>query len=293
VIGAPESRLLPSYRLDGSNCWVYNRVVSRLIVLPSPSPAVVLNRYEGAVFKEFGQLFEPPLSSSPLRHLARDPQEASFVVVLENRSEKAITGLRYRWEMTWESGNRRSHTTSGDSYAVDVYRAVAEPGSRHLISPSGSVDETLLKHVLAGGGFIAGASASKHSWADVVEVTFEIHLVLFADGEIAGPDPDGYTEELQCRKPAVEFIARQIRLARAEGRDITPVLAALAEAPAFGGLGHAQGDPLVHWVRHYAQDYLRNMHRKIGRLDMGEAKLQYLENRPTLPQFYRRHLPSE
>jgi hypothetical protein len=42
---------------------------------------------------------------------------------------------RYAWRTTDEFGKHNSHTVSSDSYAVDVYRAVAEPGSRHLISP--------------------------------------------------------------------------------------------------------------------------------------------------------------
>ena len=43
----------------------------------------------------------------------------------------------------------------------------------------------------------------------------------------------------------------------------------------------------------YARDYLRHVHRKIGDLDMGKARLRHLENRPTLPKFYRRLPPSE
>jgi hypothetical protein len=44
--------------------------------------------------------------------------------------------------------------------------------------------------------------------------------------------------------PAAEFVAKQIRLAQAEDRDITPVLSALVEIPCLGRLGHAQSDPL-------------------------------------------------
>lgn len=271
-------------------------VMLQLNILPSPSPEVVVSRYEKGAFPRFEPLFETPSVSSPLHHLARDPQEASISVVLENRSEKPITAWRYRWETLNVSGKRRTNTCSNDSYAVDVHRAIAEPGTHHLISTtSGSVDEALIDHVLAGGGLISmkvGAE-SDPSFGDIVELAFEIQLVLFADGEIAGPDPDGYVTELICRKPAAEFIARQVRLAKTEGRDVTPVLSALAETPSLRGPGRAQGDPLIHWVRHYARDYLHNMHRKIGGVDMSEATLKHLENRPALPKFYRRQLPSE
>jgi len=264
--------------------------VLRLNILPSPSVEVVLTRYEEATFPTFSQLFDTPSASSPLRHLARDPKEASAAIVLENRSEKAITGLRYRWGMTDESGQHRTHTVSSDSYMVDVYRAVAEPRSRHLITPSGSLDETLIDHVRSGGGLISWRiSGSKPSLARIVERSFEIDFILFADGEIVGPDTDRYAAELKCRKPAAKFIAKQVRLATEEGRDVSPVLSALAELPCLGGsLGHAHGDLLVHWTRHYAREYLRAMHRKIGAFDMREAKLRHLENRPSLPKFYRR-----
>jgi len=94
--------------------------------------------------------------------------------------------------------------------------------------------------------------------------------------------------ELRSRKPAAEFVAKQIRRARAEGRDVEPVLPALAEIPCFGRLGHVQGDPLVHWTRHYARNYRLQMHLKTGDLDWAEASLLHLENRPTLPKLYRR-----
>jgi hypothetical protein len=262
----------------------------QLTIFPSPSPVVVVHRYDSAAFPAFAPLFEAIAESSPLRHFVRNPEEATFSIVLENRGEKAITAWRYQWVSTSAAGERRIHKFSSDGYGVDMFRPVAEPGSRHLITPSTSVDEALLKQIGAGGGFIASVSGGKRSWTEVGELTFEIQFLLFADGEIAGPDPDHYALELQCRKRGAEFIAKQIRLAEAEGRDVTPVLSALAEAPSLGGLGLAQGDPLLHWVRHYAKDFLRNMHRKLGEFDMREAKLRHLENRPDLPKFYRRPL---
>jgi hypothetical protein len=249
---------------------------------------VILSAYDGGAFPKFACLFEPPPPSSALRLLARPPEEAPASVVLENRSAKAITALRYRWTMTDASGKSNTRVSAHDSYRLDVFDPVAQPGSRHLLSPvSGSVAEALIDHVLAGGGCVA-MGGSKPSLTNVAEVALEFDLVLFADGEIAGADRDGYTRELQCRKPAAEFVVRQVRLAMAEGRDVTPVLKALAEIPCIGRLGQAQSDPLVHWTRYYAEEYLRSRDRKIGETDWAEATLRHLENRPDLPRFYRR-----
>jgi hypothetical protein len=59
----------------------------------------------------------------------------------------------------------------------------------------------LLDHslVLAGGGFIGSGSTAKRSLVGTIELAFEIHLILFADGEIAGPHPDHFAIELQAR----------------------------------------------------------------------------------------------
>jgi hypothetical protein len=71
----------------------------RLNLVPSPHPEVVVSRYDEALFLEFRPLFErteaPRFMPPGFRH---DPSQASTVVVLENRSEKAITALRYRWD---------------------------------------------------------------------------------------------------------------------------------------------------------------------------------------------------
>lgn len=257
----------------------------RFDILPSPTAAIVLNRYERLLFPIFDELFETASPSSPIFHIARVLQEAAVAVVLENRSDKAITAWRFLWRLTDSFGKQHPITMSGDSYAVDVFRPVAEPASRHLVTPSGCVSEALLEHIRSGGGLM-GVGTTR-SFPDVAEVTFEIHLIVFIDGEIAGPDPDHFAAELQGRKPAAEFVAKQIRIAQAEGRDITPVLTALIEAPSLGSLGRPQGDPFFNSVRHYARDYLQHMHRKIGDLNLAEARLRHLEHRPELPKFYR------
>ena len=222
----------------------------------------------------------------------RANKEASVALILENRSEKPITAWRFQWVMTDTSGRQVTSTTCGDSYAADVFRPVADPDSRHLISPSGCVSQTSVGRILEGGGLLGSVSTANRFDSGLAEVTFEIHLIVFVDGEIAGPDPNRFAAELQGRKRAAEFVAKRIRMAQAEGSDVTPILTALAEAPSLGALGSPQCDPLFHSVQHYAREYLRHMHRKIGNVDMAEATLRSLENRPALPKFYCHALPA-
>jgi hypothetical protein len=263
--------------------------VRPLKIVPSPSSQVAITLFDEVLFPRFKPIFLPQPEDSPLRYFVRDPAEIPLTLVLENRSEKAITGLRYRWRKLDQSGKVRNHSVSSDSYWIDVFRPVAAPGSRHLIAPSGSLDEAMLDHAQAGGSFIGGKiSGTIGPLPEVVEVTFEIDLVVFADGEIAGPDPDKFAVELQCRKRAAEFVARQVRLADAERRDATPLITALADIPHLSRSGHGYYDPLVHMTVKFAHEYLRRVQHKIGALDMREVELRRLENRPELPKFYRR-----
>ena len=109
-----------------------------------------------------------------------------------------------------------------------------------------------------------------------MEVWFGIDLLLFADGELAGSDPDRFALELQCRKRAADFVTQQIRAAASEGREAVPVLAALRDVP------HLHDDALARTVSHFARESLRRPAHAF------EAALEYLESRPELPEFYRR-----
>jgi hypothetical protein len=252
-----------------------------LIVSSSPSPDIVMSRYAPDLFPKFRAVFEPD-KKIPFPIVATDPAESELALVLENQSSRDLTALRFRWVMTSEDGKLRNHTVSSDSYFVDVYSAVLKKGDRKLITPNTSIDESFLDHLASGGGGIGAGLRGRRSLENVASLKFEIDFLLFEDGEIAGPDPDRFASELNCRKPAAEFIARHIRLAEKEDRDVTPVLNALAELP------HLGGDQLAKWTQRYASEFLSDMNRKIGNLEMREVRLRHLENRPSLPKFYRR-----
>lgn len=267
----------------------------RFNIAPSPSEEVILTGYDGTTFPEFRKLFEAFPESPQLAFLCRPPHEASLSLVLENRATKAITALAYRWVSTDPRGEQHTRTCYSDSYQVDVYSPVVKPNSKQLVTPSGMLSETLIDHVVKGGG-VMGTKSSPASLEDAVEVSFLIDLILFADGEICGPDPDRCARELRAQKPAAEFVAEHIRRARNENRNVEPVLSALAEIPCLGRLGPLgknQGDPNVLWVRHYARDYLRHIRRNTAGIDWAEARLRHLETRPTLPKFYRARNPGQ
>ena len=262
-------------------------------VVPSPSEHVFITKCDGPVFPKFQQLFEVPAEQSPLKSLALDPAESATALIIENRSGRAITAFCYRWTRTDASGKQRPHTFRFDSYIVDVYRPVIAAGARVLLTQSRIVSEQIIDHVGAGGGCIVGGTRARMSpEPEIVNLTFQIDFVLFEDGEISGPDPNRYAVTLQCRKKAASFVAQQVRLAEAEGRDVTPLLLALVNMPHFGSLHHEQGDRLVQLTQHYAKYYLDTVKRDPATgVNWCEAALRHLESRPELPRFFRRDQP--
>jgi hypothetical protein len=253
----------------------------RLQIISSPSDHVTLTRYTEDEFPLFQQLFEDMTEDSPLRHFAQTPESAATALVVQNQSEKDITALRYRWTFVDAGGSDRTHVASMDSYAVDVYRPVLSPGTRLLVTETESIAETTINHVLAGGGMIMsrGRFPSDHGTNGA---QFQIEFVMFADGETAGPDPDHYGEELQLRQRAAVYVAAQIRSAEKENRDITSALSAICDAPRY------PDDLQGRLIDEYARRYLRRSMMKMGTTNWKEAALKHLEERPTLPTFYRR-----
>src|SRR5215472_4375324 len=139
---------------------------------PSPSPELVVSRYDAALFPRFRNMFEPPSIDSPFRFLAQPPEEAERAVVMENRANKDVTALHYCWMMTSEDGNVRKRTVSSDSYMVDVYHPVLSATDRKLVCPSITVDESFVEHVLRGGGGMGGGG-SRESLVGVTSLRLE------------------------------------------------------------------------------------------------------------------------
>jgi hypothetical protein len=254
-------------------------------ISPSPTGQILFSQYDAALFPEFQCVFEQVRNQGAFNLLAQPPQEAARALVMENRDDKDVTALRYDWVMTNRDGTVRKRTVSYDSYLLEEYHAVLPAKERKLVSRLGAVDESLIDHVLAGGGVIAGGTDDRDSITEVTSLVFTLDMLLFADGELVGPDAGEFAVELRCRQRAAAFIGKQIRLAETESRDVTPVLSALAEIPVLGNRLHPQGDFVVAWVRRYASEYLRAIDHKVD--FVRSATLRRLENHRALPRYYR------
>ncbi len=242
-----------------------------LHIVPSPAEEIELSRYVERELPAFGRLQEAAARSLPLQQLLGGVEEDAGTVVLENAGAKNLTALAWRWTFVDAHEQSRTRTSSADSYGNAGARPVAAAGTRLRLTPDGGISEVPLEGVQAARRLPGVAQPP-----GVMEVWFQIDLLLFADGELAGSDPDRFALELQHRRRAADFVAQQIRAARGEGRDAAPVLAALRDVP------HLHDDALARTVSRFARESLQMPAHAF------QAALRYLEGRPELPDLYRR-----
>lgn len=121
------------------------------IVSASPSPDVLLSRYDAMSYPKFRVIFETPPTDGPLPFLAQPAEDATRAGVMESRCDKDVTAMRYRWVTTSEDGKTSRRAVSSDSYMVDVYYPVLKAQDCKLITPATSVDESLIEHIVRGG----------------------------------------------------------------------------------------------------------------------------------------------
>src|SRR4051812_1362111 len=167
----------------------------------SAVPEVLLTKFDPVRFPKFAALFDPDAFEGRLKMFTLRPDWASWSLVLENSSDRDITALRYQWKFTSADGQMRTSRTSSDSYFV-AYQPILKAHDRMLISYKASYAESVLDHVLSGGGCIGGgiSGGGRDPSEDALAVNFEIDMLLFADGEIAGKDEGKFAAELVYRK---------------------------------------------------------------------------------------------
>jgi hypothetical protein len=271
-------------RFGGSStceiCCCEPYVMMRIQIVPSPCADVGLSSYEGSKFPKFKEILEKAgRENSGFWQLGLVPEEASVAVILENRSAKDITALRFGWAYEVESGEGDPREESYDSYRSHPFRSVVPAGSCQLIVPSGRLHDVV--YPIEALGYVRSI-ADQSVPPTAIAVTFQIDFILFADGQMFGPDHGHFANELESRQAAANFVAQQIRLALAEHRDPAPVISALSDLPQL------HSHPLESVVRDCARAFLRSTLRMEHRSSRVKSALWRLENLPTLPTFHRR-----
>jgi hypothetical protein len=193
--------------------------------------------------------------------------------ILTNQSDKAIVALMTHWTFTDAQGFPRDGQINMDSFLQPRSPVLLPPHERLIVAPGAFLPEALATKPHMGAtledmdgrrGHVIGASN--------IHVT--IDLVIFEDGEMAGANETHYDLQIQNRKIAATQLAKQVRNAIANGYDPTTVLNSVLESVP------SQSDSVAIWTHNYARmlESARNL----------DKTLEYLENLPEPPKFYKK-----
>jgi hypothetical protein len=244
----------------GADCSAQD--MPKLHLKESPSPEVAFAPFSESQFPAFGRVFA---------HARAGLQPAAFVV--SNQSARAVIGIAARWTVIKQDGSKVHFWSSTHTYLSSPPSPLAPAGARLLVAPETFVPESL---VASGGGIIALApepeTVSKFTAAS--EIYAEVDCIIFADGEVVGPDQSQLVGEIQDRKAAVDVVLQQVHAAQASGENLSDALSQLAISPI------SEHNSVGKRAAQLAREVIRTQHR--------DAFLSYLEGTPTPVSFYRK-----
>jgi len=186
-------------------------------IVDSPTLELTLSAYDPRLHSEFaGMLQQLPGSQGTAAHSA----------VLTNASRERVTAAVSRWTIVSNDGNLRTKYVVRDGY-FPVNRATPLwPGQRLLVTPdhfSPAIDVSK-PHFWISTGARPSENASSLAVA--------LDSAVFESGRIVGPDIHDIAGYIHGRHAAAKRIAQSIKDAEADGRDVAPMLTAMASPEA-------------------------------------------------------------
>ena len=223
---------------------------------------VVLTPYESlSEFGDFAAVFDA---------LDKTIQPTAFVVV--NNSEKAIVGIALVWTSTAKQSNKHTMTSLTHSYLSARGAPLVIAHGRVFVAPDVFVPDAVMK----GGGGLIGMLPTQQTlerFGSSSVISVEVDSIVFADGEVVGPNQLGLTTSIIVRSKAAELVVGSLRSAQRRGEDTAPVLDRLSRP--LPGVDDSVSRQAVRLAIQ-----LQNSRHFV-------AELRYLEETPTPPKFYR------
>jgi hypothetical protein len=171
-----------------------------------------------------------PLSDAVFRSLTEGKEGGQLAwpagsFLLTNASQQPITAVVVEWQSVDELGLKEDTQLNLDGYLVASDPQIVAAHGATVVTPKGSVRTEHVARLAHGDGFVGlvptlspeemrdqGAHPNK-------VITVLIDAVIFADGEIVGPDTTRYENVIQDRYQAARFLLSGIASARAKGID--------------------------------------------------------------------------
>jgi hypothetical protein len=234
-----------------------------------------------------GPIPQLPTSPTPLVSITaatadKLPQFDSAIVqkfhsnafLLANESDKAIVGLMALWTFTDANGFPRTEQVHTDSFMQPHSPVLLLPHARLIVAPGAFLPEALAQAPHIGARLEDLDGRLNRDILGATQIKVQIDLVIFEDGEIAGPNETRYDTMIQNRKIAATQIAKQVRNALSNGDDPKITLGHILEtAP-------SQSDSMAVWTNIYA--------KMLQRSPTSEKQLHALETLPEPPKFYKK-----
>jgi len=197
-----------------------------------------------------------------------------YAFLLTNESNKTIVGLMTLWTFTDANGFPRTGEIHTDSFMQPHSPALLAPQSSLIVAPGAFLPVALANRPHLGATLTDLDGRLSPAIIGATNIKVEIDLVIFDDGEIAGPNATRFDTQIQDRKIAATLLAKQIRNTIANADDPNTVLSNVLETKP------AQSDPVAMWTHMYAR-----MLFKSRSLD---KQLNALETLPEPPTFYKK-----
>ena len=229
-----------------------------------------------------------PLAPSLAPDLAKafDSESMKFssgFAILSNNSQQSVVALAAIWRYTDSStGAQKRMEFLSDSFQTPDTRPVIEAGVRVLLGPNAIIPERLAREHGASGYLGAIQAETLQPLEKATDLKLDVDLIVFADGEMFGPDMLRTSTDLVARYSAAKKIAAALDSARTSGRSPASALSDyLKPATTAQSLTPADFEKLQeeNWIRRYSQQAVRSKHP--------DAVLGYLQRMPKPIQMYR------
>jgi hypothetical protein len=228
----------------------------------SPHESITLAPYQPATSPNFARVFTPETA----------PYQTAFVV-LTNQSSKSIVALAAIWAYTdVTTGKRKTMELLCDSFQAVNAPPVSLPSARVLLGPTSLITEQLALGRGSSGYFGVVQPQSLRPLDHTAAVRVSIDLIVFSDGEMAGPDNLHTSTEIVARNAAAKQVAQQIRSAQTDGRELSTAVSQFLKPVAPAGNLSIKDVQYYNWLRRYAQNALNSPNP--------ETFLTYLERLP-------------
>jgi len=241
----------------------------KITIAPSPNPRVTIVSIEAS-----GSAPAAAFLSGTFPNL----QQASFF--LDNQSGRSIMAIVVLGVASGPGlGKPRTTRMMLEGFQNALLQPVLTPGSRLLVVPP---SDLILEKYISRRLDIASASGkppfqSAVNWFGTAsEVSISIDSIVFASGEVDGPDTEHFMQELTSRKQAADSVVAAI------GAGDSAALSAMEEQPIQAGDNH-----LSEWESRFARHYLSSKDPAVQ-----AAVKQELQGYPVPPPLFRGSITS-